>query len=57
MDDDQLRFLSILQVARLDFFLKMGGGLIFECFDIPLTVQYISTPTINHLSTLVPSQS
>ena len=30
-----------------------GGGLTFECFDIPLEstpTQYISTTTINHLS-------
>ena len=40
--------------------LKEGCVLIFECFDIPpesTSTQYISTPIINHLNTLVPSQS
>ena len=48
---------------EVKWLLKEGGGLIFECFDISLEstptlhVVYISTPTTNHLSTLVPSQS
>ena len=47
---------------EVKWLLKEGGGLIFECFDISLEtmptlhVVYISTPTTNHLSTLVPSQ-
>ena len=48
---------------EVKWLLKEGGGLIFESFDISLEstptlhVVYISTPTTNHLSTLVPSQS
>ena len=48
---------------EVKWLLKEGGGLIFECFDISLKsrptlhVVYINTPTTNHLSTLVPSQS
>ena len=44
---------------EVKWLLKEGGGLIFECFDISLEstptlhVVYISTPTTNHLSTLV----
>ena len=43
---------------EVKWLLKKAG--VFQCFDIPLEsrpTQYISTPTINHLSTLVPSQS
>ena len=48
---------------EVKWLLKEGGGLIFKCLDISLEstptlhVVYISTPTTNHLSTLVPSQS
>ena len=48
---------------EVKWLLKEGDGLIFECFDNSLEstptlhVIYISTPTTNHLSTLVPSQS
>ena len=48
---------------EVKWLLKEGDGLIFECFDISLEstptlhVVYISTPTTNRLSTLVPSQS
>ena len=54
---------NTLMGEEVKWLLKEGGGLIFECFDISLEstptlhVVYISTPTINHLSTLVPSQS